>query len=118
MTPQQPPAVSKPSDEGNNFVGFRITNGKGFHICFANGWNISVQFGAGSYIAKNSDRFGYVSDFSDENQIKLGAEGSPDAEIMIFSPDGVEYECDDNNPVGYQSPEQFSDLVAMIRSKP
>lgn len=28
---------------------FDITGGKGFHMTFANGWTISVQFGAGSY---------------------------------------------------------------------
>lgn len=99
-----------------DFFGFRITDGKGFHIAFHNGWTISVQFGSGSYIAKNSERRFEVADFSDENQIKRGAEGSPDAEIMIFTPDGVEY--DEETPVGYQTPEQFADLVAMIRSKP
>lgn len=94
-------------------VGFRITDGKGFHITFANGWMISTQFGAGSYIEKRKIQMG---DFSEEGQRKSGEEGSSDAEIMIFPPDGQKY--DEENPVGYQSPEQFSDLIAMIREKP
>ena len=28
---------------------FAITGAKGFHITFANGWTISVQFGVGNY---------------------------------------------------------------------
>lgn len=29
--------------------GFSITNGKGFHIRFDNGWTVSVQFGWGNH---------------------------------------------------------------------
>lgn len=28
---------------------FRITESKGFHMQFANGWTVSVQFGPGNY---------------------------------------------------------------------
>jgi len=28
---------------------FSISNNKGFHITFENGWTVSVQFGAGNY---------------------------------------------------------------------
>ncbi len=28
---------------------FRITEAKGFHVTFENGWTVSVQFGAGNY---------------------------------------------------------------------
>lgn len=92
---------------------FRITGGKGFQITFANGWMISTPFGPGSYIEKRKMSLG---DFSPEGQIKAGAEGSPDAEIMIFPPDGQIYEGE--TPTGYNSPEQFADLIAMVRSKP
>ena len=30
-------------------TGYKITNGKGFHISFTNGLTISVQFGPGNY---------------------------------------------------------------------
>lgn len=34
--------------------GFAITGRKGFHVTFANGWTVSVQFGPGNY-ADNYD---------------------------------------------------------------
>jgi len=93
---------------------FKITQGKGFHITFSNGWKISTQFGPGCYIERNNRI--EIQDFSPEGQRRWGEEGSPDAEIMIFPPEGQKY--DEENPVGYQSPEDFADLIAMIRSKP
>ena len=92
---------------------FKITEGKGFHITFKNGWLISTQFGPGSYIEKRRMEFG---DFSPEGQRKAGEEGSSDAEIMVFPPEGKIYE--EETPVGYQTPEQFAALVADISSRP
>lgn len=93
--------------------GFCITDGKGFHIRFKNGWLISTQFGPGSYIAKRDHGLG---DFSEEGNRKAGEEGSPDAEIMVFPPIGVTYE--EETPAGWQTPEQFAALVADISSRP
>lgn len=92
---------------------FKITDGKGFHITFKNGWTISTQFGPGCYIEKRKMALG---DFSKEGQRRAGAEGSVDAEIMVFAPEGKTYEED--TPVGYQTPEQFAALVADISSRP
>lgn len=91
---------------------FKITDGKGFQILFKNGWMISTQFGPGSYIAKRDHEFG---DFSEEGHYRAGKEGSPDAEIMVFPPEGKTYE--EETPVGYQSPEQFAALVADISNR-
>jgi hypothetical protein len=64
--------------------GFRITDGKGFGIDFANGWAISVQFGYGNY----ADNYDYRGDFGDdftERNRKAGAEGSRTAECAVFN---------------------------------
>ena len=92
---------------------FKITQGKGFQITFKNGWMISTQFGPGSYIEKRRMELG---DFSEEGHRKAGEEGSIDAEIMVFPPEGKDYEQE--TPVGWQTPEQFATLVADISSRP
>lgn len=74
---------------------------------------VSTQFGPGSYIEKRRLSLG---DFSEEGHRRAGEEGSSDAEIMVFPPEGKIYEED--TPVGYQTPEQFAALVADISSRP
>lgn len=37
---------------------FSITQGKGFHITFANGWTASVQWGPGNYCDNQGAAFG------------------------------------------------------------
>lgn len=41
---------------------FDITDGKGFHIKFENGWTVSVQFGRGNYCDhyRSSASYGYA----------------------------------------------------------
>ncbi len=40
--------------------GFAITSGQGFHITFANGWTLSVQFGPGHYCQHRNETFNTV----------------------------------------------------------
>ena len=63
----------------NAHKAFRITGGKGFHITFANGYTISVQFGPGNY----GDN--YNRDIGSED-VMCGKEGSNEAEIAILNP--------------------------------
>lgn len=56
---------------------FRITDGKGFHITFANGHLFSCQWGWGNY-CDHYDKF-------PTSNYELGAEGSNTAEIMAVS---------------------------------
>lgn len=63
---------------------FRITDGKGFSIRFANGWAISVQFGWGNYC----DNYGYPrEDYLTANQ-RCGAHGSRTSECAVFDAAG------------------------------
>lgn len=95
-------------------AGFKITEGKGFHLTFDNGWLISVQFGPGSYILRN--RYPVMPDFSPEARLRYGAEGSSDAEVMVFPPGGLPYE--EENPIGYQTPDQVAAIIEKIVRMP
>lgn len=74
----------------------------GFHMTFANGWTVSVQFGKGNYI---SDR---------------GHRGqSVDAEIAAWDADGKWYrfEDQDDNVKGWVKADEVADFMAMIKAK-
>lgn len=73
---------------------FKITERKGFHITFPNGWTVSVQFGPGSYCENKSYRF--------DQERKIGAKGSADAEVWAWN--GTERYP--KNPLGWQTPAQ------------
>ena len=55
---------------------FRISDGKGFQMLFANGWTISVQFGKMNYCQNRH---------STESNVKLGEKGSNTAEVLIWN---------------------------------
>ena len=60
--------------------GFYICDSKGFHIGFANGWTVSVQFGPGNYCDNYDQRIG-------KDEEKCGKQGSGTAECAILNPD-------------------------------
>lgn len=82
---------------------FKITNKKGFHIYFKNGWGVSVQFGLGNYC---------------DNYRKIPAQNenisSATAECAIFMPNGNFYphELFNGDTVGaYLYPEQIIEIM-------
>ena len=93
-------------------VGFRITGKKGFHVTFANGWTVSVQFGPGNYCANR--------DMSIRNDDEAaGKKGSPTAEVAAWPPDGELIGFSDGDTVqGYQSPADVLDLLNRIAAMP
>jgi hypothetical protein len=84
---------------------FNITNGSGFHIAFANGYTVSVQFGYGNYC---DNRYGNDGD------------KSANAEVAAWKTDGGDWvrlgEIDD--VTGYQTPDQVLAIMAMIAALP
>lgn len=65
---------------------FGISDGKGFHMTFANGWCISVQFGYGNYCGNKEGHDGdFDEDYSACNK-RLGKRGCSDAEVAVFDP--------------------------------
>lgn len=62
-------------------AGFRITDKKGFHITYENGYTVSVQFGPGNY-CDNYDR-----DIGRDEE-RCGREGSSTAECAVWADGG------------------------------
>lgn len=57
---------------------FRITDKKGFHITFKNGYTVSVQFGPGNYCDHYSRNIG-------EDEEWCGKTGSDEAEVAVWN---------------------------------
>lgn len=96
-----------------NSKAFRITDGKGFGITFANGWAISVQFGPGNYCENYDDDY--------RRKEESGRRGSDDAEIAIIDPNGgffkhPEYTSSDS-VCGRLSADDVSEFIAWTASQ-
>jgi len=99
---------------------FRITDGKGFSMTFANGHTVSVQFGSMNYCSIRSFDF----DRSDIYGSAKAAEGSPDAEIAAWDVNGrwlvptgelretLDWGCDDVH--GWVSPDNVALFISWV----
>jgi hypothetical protein len=92
--------------------GFKITGGRGFHITFANGWTVSVQFGPGIYCEN------YDMPISVEGNRKAGEKGSGTAEVACWGPDGKMISFGDDTVKGYQNPAEVLQLLNQAEEKP
>ena len=74
----------------------------GFHMTFANGWTVSVQFGKGNYIS-DRDHHGQ----------------SADAEIAAWDKDGKWYyfNTENDHVKGWMKADEVADFMAMIKAK-
>jgi hypothetical protein len=79
---------------------FKITANKGFHIQFANGNTVSVQFGGGNY-CENSHKF---EEGFEEGQ----AQSCENAEVWAWDKDGNPF-CEVQ---GWQSPDEVAAFIA------
>jgi len=87
---------------------FKITNGKGFHITFKNGYTVSVQLGYGNYCDNKSyDELQSGETYSDA-EIMAGKTGCNNAEIAIWGPDKemIEFPGWGDTVKGYCSPDE------------
>ena len=83
---------------------FEITQHKGIHIQFSNGWRASIQFGPGSY----SDHF-HDGETDYEKPNRSDSWQSSTAEVAAFSPDRPDNLAElygDQEVLGYLSPDQ------------
>lgn len=96
------------SAEKTKQEGFAITGGKGFHITFANGWTVSVQFGPGNYSEH------YDAPFDDWK-----ATPSKTAEIAAFPAGKREWHRfeNDDTVAGWKTPAEVLDFMVMIAGK-
>lgn len=93
------------SEENRTPPGFRITGKKGFHITFANGYTVSVQFGPGNYCDNYGRRIGH-------DDAICGEEGSTTAECAVWAADGnLIPHFDDESVSNRSSP---ADVLALL----
>jgi len=76
------------SNTGGIMSGFKLTDGRGFHLTFSNGVILSTQFGSGNY-CDNYDYPFTPKPFSDKAYLKhlFKMPASSNVEIMIFTED-------------------------------
>lgn len=65
---------------------FSITQGKGFHITFENGYTVSVQFGMANYCENRNFDIRYEN--WREEEVSAGERGSSNAEVAIMDNKG------------------------------
>lgn len=93
-------------------MGFKITGHKGFHITFANGVTVSVQFGGGNY-GDNYDR-ALIGTEQDKRVLESGR-----AEVAVWKGDGKKTEWitkqwkpgDGHNVLGWQTADDVLRLL-------
>ena len=90
---------------------FAITQHKGFQLAFANGYQVSVQFGAGNYCDRKYDGF-FEAITSDRWE-------SGDAEVAVLRPDGSLLRLTKWDTVrGYASPDEVARIIALVATNP
>ena len=87
---------------------FKITNGRGFHITFRNGYTLSVQWGPANYADNYHARLG--------SDIRCGARGSDTAECAVINPAGefVELPGRADKIGSYMTAEQVATLMVEV----
>ncbi len=89
-------------------MSFQISDQKGFHITYKNGYTVSVQFGGGNYC---TNRDLPIEDYG------KAVPPSDTAETALMTKDGfVEYQGDDVQ--GYMSPSEVLKLMVYAESLP
>lgn len=94
----------------NQTSGFYITGKKGFHITFANGWTVSVQFGPGNYCQHYDRQIGF-------DEERCGKEGSYDAEVAAWPASGGLIEMDGDTVKGRVRPAEVLAILNDIASR-
>ena len=91
--------------------GFRICDNKGFHVTFANGWTVSVQFGGGNYC----DNY----DFPIGKERDRRVMESSNAEVAHWGPDHELRPFEEGDTVkGYCTPEMVLELLQQCAAMP
>lgn len=94
---------------------FKITDGRGFHIQFSNGYIVSVQFGPGNYCDNRRLGFGRAAE---------GTGTCANAEVAVFlqDPDRAWYRPTCLNAgddvAGYVTPDQLAQVIAEVQALP
>jgi hypothetical protein len=102
--------MAKPVVDKN--AAFRISQGKGFQMTFANGITVSVQFGLTNYCA-NRDTGAAYARIVKQMQDRAGSTSCKNAEFLAWDADGKDIGVAD----GWLTPDQvfakMAELVAL-----
>ena len=94
-------------------MSFTVTGGKGFHLKFANGYAVSVQWGPSNYCSPQGGRFGDCL-----APQKVAASGgcwqSESAEVAIFEKDGEMMTLSGDSVEGWVDAERVAALLAAV----
>lgn len=93
---------------------FNICSAKGFHLQFANGFALSVQWGPGNYCEKQRAYFRAPAVEADEMRGGSGSWASKDAEIAVFRPNGSFIHLLGDDVHGYVTTDQVAIIVAIV----
>ena len=87
---------------------FSITNHKGFHLSFNNGWQVSVQFGPGNYCERREEDY--------DSPRKSESWHSKNAEIAVWRNFGKQEMIMLENDVvrGWTSPREVAEIVYLV----
>jgi hypothetical protein len=101
-------------------TGFGISQGKGFHVTFANGWTVSVQFGIGNYCDNRSLELDL--DYIDQDgETYWPCVTSGNAEIAAWDANGKWYSFNSENDYetvkGWVGPDELLAFMNEIASK-
>lgn len=92
---------------------FKITEGKGFSIKFANAYRVSVQFGPFNYC----ENYGEQENKSwPDRHYSLGQKGSLTAETALLGPNEKLIAYDDDNVQSHMTPEKVLELLNFAAS--
>jgi hypothetical protein len=95
---------------------FKITDGRGFQMTFANGWTVSVQFGPGNY-CDNRNLLSRVGESFTRMNRDAGEQGCSNAEIAAWNKAGVWYKFEHDTVEGYVAADKVAAFIQMIANK-
>lgn len=95
---------------------FKTTSGKGFQMTFANGWTVSVQFGAWNYCDNYNLGLkpGYLESIKEG---KYPDHSCDNAEIAAWDRNKVWYNFGNDGVKGHCSADEVAVFIALIAGK-
>lgn len=87
---------------------FKSSYNKGFSMTFNNGLTISVQWGVANYCERRSFHHTHIDD------MKNITNESPDAEIAIWSEDGIDFDFKNDWVKGYVSADEVAGWIMLV----
>jgi hypothetical protein len=97
---------------------FKVTQGRGFHIQFENGWTVSVQFGFGNYCDNYYRPEDFAQLFREKPGNKVENVSSGTAEIAAWDSAGNWYDFGDDVVKGYVAPDELLEYMSVIAALP